>query len=416
MRMHHFGVAVIGCLLFGDRAVASSIEQDSEPTVLQRQVFVQLDANGDNVVDRAELTMFVSAHVASLLRSAGANVDETTTLYEEFIAAQIDSLLNASSADGNDTVSLSEMTRLSAAPLIEPLAGTFSQLMPKAPPAGPSAKPWTDRLAKMVQIRQSFLDEQSIGKPAKVSLTTQSVDDESVKDGDPRRVFTIQSAISFRRAKEWKWGRWYSRPVAGYEVNVVSNSPEKDQITHRVGLNGAYVRKKAGSPFSSSVFAVTLDYKTDRGYDAEVWGGTFQYTFFYRQIGVGQFFPRRKPIAIRWQPYFGVVYGDVKHAGVVKAYQEMSDFTHWFAKIAAEAKIGPRWLITPELVRWKGKHIDADGKEQTWQNHYSLTSRWVLAESKGAERASIQLSGTVGRNSPSFEFEKAFEIALGVKF
>ena len=78
--------------------------------------------------------------------------------------------------------------------------------------------------------------------------------------------------------------------------------------------------------------------------------------------------------------------------------------------------MGPRGLITPETTIWHGDRTDGFGVVTHWQALSSLDNRWILSESEGKERASLDLSFKVGRESPDFKMHKEFALALAFKF
>src|SRR5207249_3163954 len=121
----------------------------------------------------------------------------------------------------------------------------------------------------------------------------------------------------------------------------------------------------------------TFDYKTDRSYDARVFGTTIQYMPTYRAIGIGQYLGRGAPIDFRWRPYVGLVWEKVKAPGSVDAYAKLTSFTHEFIRTTGEIKLWDYWKITPEVTVWHGSRTKADGSISHWQALSTAEFRWI---------------------------------------
>jgi len=327
----------------------------------------------------------------------------------------VQSALNTGRVRDETSITLGELTLLESTALSEPLSGTISKLLPPKPDAT-TRQPFSDVLDRWLNIRQSFLDEQSIGKPAKIALTNHAKDDETVKAGDPRRFWTFKTAVVLDSPYQKNFrNRVFVKPVVAYELSIASNAPTKDLIVHRFGLNALVLRKQS-TGVSSHIIDATFDYRTERKYDAKVLGSTVQYSPNYRKIGIGQYLGEGAAIDFRWRPYVGVVWEDVKNPGDVDAYKDMSSFTHEFFRLTGEIKLGDVIKVTPETTVWHGDRKKTDGTIDKWQDTRSLEARWIVSQSKGAERASIAVTGSIGRDSPDFKLSKQFVVAVALKF
>jgi hypothetical protein len=384
---------------------AASAQNDRVP--------VEIDANVDNRLTREELTAFLAVALKTLAAQAGMTTERSEGDFLKYVQAQADRILNAVLSE---TVDPSGVATMKAVSLEPPLGGTIGDLLPS------SAKPphrdrWTDRLEGLVDIRQSFLDEQGIGKPAKLSLTSTDSDDETVDAGDSRRTWKVQSAVVVVPEAEGAPKPWLRiHPIFAYEISLASEKRAKDLVTHRAGFVSTFLRKRGKSPFSSQYVQATFDWSTDRAYDASIFGFTVEHTPNYRQIGIGQYLGSGALIDLRWRPYVGITYGHVSDAGSVEAYSEMANYAYFFTRLTAEVRLGPRLKITPETTVWGGSRVEPNGDSGSWDRINIISTRLILSESDGSERASIELELKRGRDRPHFEFEQAAEVALAVKF
>jgi hypothetical protein len=384
-------------------------------TPRQRVVLQLIDLNGDDLISSDELLDFLQKALSQRAVQAGLAVGPNRTTFDRYVRSVRDSALNGSSADGDDTISPAELAALERVTLPPPFGGTMKDLLP-AVPKQPEKPSWTGKLSDWLDIRQSFLDDQQIGKPAKISLTNHAPDDETVDEGKARRVWAIDASAVLDGFVEWNpHASWYVRPIVGYEMHLSSDAPAKDQVVHRVGLQ-TDVTRDASKTFESHSFRATFDYSTDRSYKATVFGATAEYSPNATRLGIGRYLGHGKSVDFRWRPYVGFVSGHVRSAGGVSAYADLTDFFHEFVRLTGEVKIGSRGLITPEITIWHGKRTDEAGAVTHWQQLSSLDARLVLSESEGKERASVGVSFKLGRESPDFKKEKEFVLALAFKF
>jgi hypothetical protein len=424
-------------------ATSSAPFQDANQTRAEL-VISTLDTDGDRRISCQELVAYLDPKIATALRNMGVEPHVTSRVpscgsrdeegpgdadeesrspeknYEEFLRGLIQGTvaIATSDNDGDDAVTLGEVMEVTRKALPTPLTGTLGDLLPNAPAKAPVAsEAWTDALEKWVDIRQSFLDEPGIGKPAKFSLTDHGEGDETLAPEKARRVYQFLASFVFTPQFDWTlWKRVHVRPVAAYEVNVSSDTPAKDQIVHRIGLSTIVIRKDASAPFSSHLIDLTFDYLTNRRYRAEVYGATLQYSPNYRQLGIGQYLRRGAAIDFRWRPYLGVVWRNVQKPDVVEAYQKQKDFTHRFLRVTGELKISSRVKLTPEIKLWRGDRTSPEGVVDEWHSQRSLETRLVMSQVKGVDRASVTLTLTRGKDSPDFLNQKTTLLAFAFKF
>jgi hypothetical protein len=437
--------AFVLCIALAIAAWPTRSDAADDPLTPRDQLILRtLDSNGDDVISCEELAAFLDPIVIKALRDLGIEPRTPSRVspcgarqapapapedaeqrapdrnYGEFFRGLIRSALNSATSvsDSDDVVAAGEIAELGRANVPAPLIGTFGDLLPKVQgPKEASSQSWTDTLETWVKIRQSFLDEQGIGKPARMSLTDYGTHDETLAPGDASRVYQIKAAAVLTPAIEWALSRnVYVRPVAAYEVNVSSDAPEKDQIVHRVGVSSLILRNDSAAAFSSHLVDLTFDYSTNRGYKAAVYGATLQYSPNYRRIGIGQYLRRGSLVDFRWRPYAGVVWSHVEDAADVVAYQKRRDATDGFVRVTGELKVTDRVKVTPEVKLWHAERATTDGHASHWQGQRSVESRLVLSESKGVDRASLVWTLTYGRDSPDFLNEQTHVLSLAIKF
>ena len=200
-----------------------------------------LDTNGDQIISCQELAAFLNPAVIQALRNQGVEPRVTSRVpacgprtkpgptpenlpdrspeqnYEEFFRELIKSALNtATSVSADDAVEPREILELEGTPLPSPLTGTIGDLLPTlSGPIANGGESWVDVLAKWIQVRQSFLDDAGIGKPAKLSWTNHGAGDETLDPGDPSHVFDSQRGNDFEPAERMDAMDRRERPSGG---------------------------------------------------------------------------------------------------------------------------------------------------------------------------------------------------------
>jgi hypothetical protein len=411
MRCRTASMVLIAVGLFNSRtALAQPV------SARQRVVLNAVDRDGDDAISLAELEQFLRLAIRQLATRAGLDIAPGSARFDSYIRLQRDATMNHATADGNDTISPAEIAAMESTALAPPFSGTMKDLLPKDAPKPKPQPAWTDRLEDWLDIRNSFLDEQSIAKPAKFTLTRFADDDETVDSGQPRQAWSIDASATLNGFVEWNpRTALYVQPIVGYEAHVNSSKPASDHVVHRVGFETHYVGD-AASTFQSHRLRATFDFSTDRTYAAKVYGATVEYTPNAMSLGIGRYLRGGDTFDFRWRPYAGLVWANVSEPGAVDAYKKTPNFTHEFIRLAGELRLGERGLITPEHTIWHGARVDDAGVEHQWQTLTSVDHRLILSMADGKERASIDFSWTIGRDSPGFEKAKKVELALAFKF
>lgn len=313
-----------------------------------------------------------------------------------------------------------ELDRLLNARLDPPLPPFLKDLLPfriekpAPPPVPPAEKSFLQRLDEKISVRQSFLDERGIGRPATFSWTSFGESDETLEEDRDQSKFEIRGAVtlepySFPTAEIASF-RFASNPVFVYEVDSSSEDKDKrNSIIHRVGLQSVLYRTlRTGHNFD-----LTVDYTTDRDYRSELIGLTFQYTPNAFDIGLGQYLPRpslqaaTSPVHFRWRPFIGLTAAEVRDPGDIESLQDRKDVSNGFFRVLGEVLIGLRVKITPEAnLVWE---LENDNE---FHDAYGIAAQWLFDPN---ERLSLVLSYDYGESAPTFKKRDVFKVALGLK-
>lgn len=386
--------------------------------------------SADRSISQEEIECFLAAEVREVL----AVCDHLQVAdVEEYVERQATrKILNMSGvdSDGNGAIEENGLAVLEAARLEPPLTdvkslldGTFAPCpaagasgVPPAPataqvPAQPS-RSWLDRLDTVVSIRQSFLDTRVIGNPATIGWSRFGSDDEILGAGRERSKHEIRAAIAiepprfFSQRQFSQWSLAYN-PVLVVEADISSEPlDERDLITHRVGYQATWARHNIDKLLTGHNLDVTFDYLTDRDYQAEVLGSTFQYTPNLPRLGVGSPLGP-EGLELRWRPYAGLLYRDVQDRGQSPQLENLTTFTDAYARVAAELTIAKQLKITPEVTFFQ----EFENEEET-HIHRLFSARWIFDEQ---ERVSIVLSHERGETSPAYKKRNLTKLALGLK-
>lgn len=290
----------------------------------------------------------------------------------------------------------------------------FSIEKPAPRPVPPAGKSFLQRLDEKISVRQSFLDERGIGRPATFSWTSFGDSDETLEEDRDQSKFEIRGAVtlepySFPTAEIASF-RFASNPVFVYEVDSSSEDKDKrNSIIHRVGLQSVLYRTlRTGHNFD-----LTVDYTTDRDYRSELIGLTFQYTPNAFDIGLGQYLPRpslqaaTSPVYFRWRPFLGLTAAEVRDPGDIESLQDRKDVSNGFFRVLGEVLIGSRVKITPEAnLVWELEN------ENEFHDAYGIAAQWLFDPN---ERLSLVLSYDYGESAPTFKQRDVFKVALGLK-
>ena len=359
-------------------------------------LFKRLDVNQNQRLDENELKAGLLPPLRLVLQLSGKD-----TPLDSLVQDVADRSLNLV---GKNEIAVDDMDRLLSFQLDAPIALTLrAVLLPQQ--AVTRRERSAQVLGKWIQVRQSALDEQSIGKPAKLSYASRDRADESVPGG-PRSQWNINAAVILNSQKDLPIDKLKLTPVVAYEAAMNSDKPGKDRLTTRVGMLGSYTPTK--SIVDSHFLEVLADFTTDRGYDAKIAGVTAEYSPTIVALAIGAY-TQGDWLKFRWRPYMGVEYGNVIKAGPLVGLD--GDFTNAFIRVEPELGLFDRVKLSPTLNWWRHFGDDAE-----WFSFQGWAGRVVLSESEGKERVSIQVSYNHGRESPGFDFTGVLETALAIKF
>lgn len=391
---HALILSFVAALLVGGAAPARA---DTSPA--GAALLVTLDTNRDRKLDQGELEQGLATALTSIaeLRGVADGLPRRA-----FITRTVSQALNMIRADWVDADTIDSFLAFRLGP---PLAVTLRDLLlPNETPkrsAKTGASFWT-----WIQVRQSALDEQSIGKPAKLSYASRDLNDES-QSNNPRSQWNINAALIISAQQDKTLGNLHLTPMAAYEVSVDSAKPQKDRITHRLGVLGSYTTP-GSDLLASHYLQVTFDFATERTYAARILGGTAEYSPTIFPLAIGRFTDPEQPVKFRWRPYVGLEVGHVANAGPLTALDP--NFTNLFFRVTPELVIVDRVKLSPTLSWWR-QLIGGQGGFA----YYEWSGRVVLSESEGKERASIDVSYNRGRQSPTFRQTGVLKISLAVK-
>jgi hypothetical protein len=341
---------------------------------------------------------WVNEQVVNLMNQADTNRDGGIDERElaDLEAAKIRLLPNLRTATA---------TERESAPTVD-----FKTLLPKAAPPAPQGEHIADRLAKWLQIRQSFLDEKLVEKPATVSFSTFGRSDETVEAGARRNQWSLAAAVIVRPTA-WvaTTTRWEVYPVLAYEAALSSGlKKDVDSITHRVGAAGSWLN---GTATVAHAFSATFDYNTDHEYASTVLGGTAQYTPGVPAIGVGRFTDLAPNISFTWRPYLGLTFGDVRSTGERTDLKDKVNFTDLYGTIGSKLVFSTHAAVITE-VSVSRQLREAEETHGLLESSFNL----YITPENSKTPVSLQLSGALGRKSPAFKKQQVAKVALAFKF
>ena len=292
----------------------------------------------------------------------------------------------------------------------------------------PAEEPsFRDALAS-VRFRRSFLDRHGISLPASIAYTSIGGGDDARKESadSPNNERAKPSSYSLQGALEWSprllrtRGRFgvanaWAYTVRGllvYEADTSSISADnRDILVHRLGTR--WVAGKvtdSASSFSGVLFDSTLDYMTDRRYDAKVYGLTVNITPNMYGLGVG--LPLRIPghpnLWFRWRPYASLNYADINDAGGSRTFANLKGYLNLLLKVSSEIRFWNRFVLTAELTQTRELRNAKQG-----HTHF-LTNGQLLFDEEG--NLSLNLGYQRGELAPTFPNRDRFSVELGVKF
>ena len=299
-------------------------------------------------------------------------------------------------------------------------------IVPETTPPGEEPS-FRDALAN-VRFRRSFLDRHGISLPASIAYTSIGGGDDARKEraDSPNNERVKPSSYSLRGALEWspqllrtrgrlgvaKAWAYTVRGLLVYEADISSVAAHnRDILVHRLGTR--WIAGKvtdSASWFSGVLLDSTLDYRTDRRYDAKVYGLTVNLTPNMYRLGVG--FPLRVPgprnLWFRWRPYASLNYADINDAGGSQTFANRNGYLNLLLKVSGEIRFWNRFVLTAELTQTRELRNAKQG-----HTHF-LTNGQLLFDEEG--NLSLNLGYQRGELAPTFPKRERFGVELGVKF
>jgi hypothetical protein len=374
-------------------AVSPAGYADTSPEAAR--LFRTLDTNADNVLDEGELT---AALTPSLLRVAELqHLPDPDVLVRRVVNAALNAI-------GRDDVRLVNFDAFLAYRLDPPFALSLRALLLQQDVAGSPQGGTGSSWWQWIQVRQSAIDEQSYGNPARLSYASRDIADESSAN-NPVSQWKIDGAVILNSQRDVHALGWALTPIVAYEAHVDSDKEPADRIIHRAGVLGS-LTPTSGAIESHYLFA-TFDYTTDRRYDAQVFGATVEYSPTIAGLAIDRFTPGPE-VRFRWRPYVGLQYGHVANAGALTGLDH--DYTDITLRVTPELRLFKRVVLGP-LLEW-AQQLRGD---KAFHGYYEWSGRVILIESDQGE-ASVELSYDVGRQSPAFKKTGVFSVAFAVKF
>jgi hypothetical protein len=415
--------ALVATGVFSCIAATDASAQSQAELTTRAQRFAQIHAlmAGPGPVDRIdarELQTFLAREVVRRTLLSPAVVTR------EWVNEQVVNLLNQADTNRDGGIDEHELADLEAAkirllPNLRTATATeresapsidFKTMLPKATALVPRPVLLADRLATWLQIRQSFLDEKLVEKPATLSYLTADSSDETLEAGARRNQWSVAAAVIVRPSAWVKTTTsWELYPVLGYEATLSSGlKKDTDSITHRVGLAGSWLNSAATV---AHAFTATFDYNTDHEYGSTVLGGTLQYTPGVPAAGVGRFTNLAPNVSFTWRPYLGFTFGDVRDKGERTDLNDKVDFSDLYGKLGSKLLFATHAAVITDLSLFR--QLRGDKKTQgLLESSFNL---YITPESSKTP-VSLQVSGTRGRKSPAFKKQQTVKVALAFKF
>jgi hypothetical protein len=383
------------------------------------QVHAVMASTGpDDRIDSRELQAFLAREMVR------RTLLEPATVTREWAYEQAVNLMNQADTNRDGGIDQNELADLEAAkirllPNLRTATTTeranaptvdFKTLLPKALPPASQGEHLADRLAKWLQIRQSFLDEKLVEKPATLSYSTADSSDETVEAGARRKQWSVAAAVILRPTA-WvaTTTRWELYPVFAYEAALSSGlKKDSDNITHRLGVAGSWLN---GTATVAHAFSATFDYYTDHEYASTVLGGTVQYTPAVPAIGIGKFTDVAPHVSFTWRPYLGLTFGDVKSDGGRTDLKDKVDFSDLYGKIGSKLLFSTHAAVITEVSLF----CQLRGAQETHGLLESSFNLYITPENSKTP-VSLQLRGAIGRKSPAFKKQQVATVGLAFKF
>jgi hypothetical protein len=409
--------AILACLAVGPASAQSPADLKARADRFAQVHALMAGPGPEDRIDARELRTFLAREVVrrTLLSQA--------VVTPEWLAAQVTNLMNQADTDRNGGIDERELADLEAAKVrLLPNLRAASEaernsaptidlkaLLPKASPAA-AGTALADRLATWLQIRQSFLDEKLVEKPATLSYSSAGGSDETIEAGARRNQWSVAAAIVLKAPKWVKTTtRWEVYPVFAYEATLSSGlRKDANSLTHRLGAAGSWLN---GGATVAHAFSATFDYNTDRTYDSTVLGATVQYTAGVPSAAIGRFVDLGSRVSFTWRPYLGFSLGDVTETGARTDLADRVDFSDLYGKIGSKLLLSTRAAVISEASVFR----QLRGAKNTYGLIESSFNLYITPENSKTP-VSLQVGGTIGRKSPAFKNQHLAKVALAFKF
>ena len=271
-----------------------------------------------------------------------------------------------------------------------------------------------------VRVRRSFLDRQGISLPANIGYSNKGRSDQARQDGADASSFSVRGALEWSpqflhtRGKSRNVDSWAHafHGLLVYEADVSSDPSEvRNSLRHRFGTR--WVSGKVTDPtawLSGFVLDSTLDFVTDRHYDASLYGLTTTLTPNMYPLGVGlPIQVSRSPVvSFRWRPYTSLNYAYVNDPGRSETFATIDDYLNLLFKVSAQFTFWNRIILTAEMTQTE------ELKSEKKSHSHFLTAGRLLLNDEG--NLSLDLSYQMGELAPAFSSHDRFSVELGVKF
>lgn len=349
--------------------------------------------------------------------------------YEEFLEDFALKIMIEAGPFNRESIQSSELKNFQNTKLPLPFKGKLIDFLPPIAGNPPKEKPFLDRFGEIVSIRGSFLNPKLIANPATITYSHFGDSDATQdKDADDH-VFEVRGAISLspnvidnplKLSRETSMNLW---PVVVYEADISSDTnANRNSITHRIGFDSQIFQAICEPDCSETWghnFILTADFVTDKKYEAEQFGGTFQWSPNARHLGIGRkkaiskvIFKKDKILGQRilghWRPYLGITAAHVSDPGDNAILMKMSNYTNGFARVMGQLQIGDHIRITPEGT------LTADLDNDVVVHFlFAISGRYSFDK---RDRISFNVSYERGERGPDFVARDIAKVSLGIKF
>lgn len=290
-------------------------------------------------------------------------------------------------------------------------------------------KPFLSQLSKSqeLSVQRSYLDTSKSAAPAAFGVTHFGGSDETQAPGSKETVGNFNSALIWKplitlglqdpsgTPPEFPGNQYFrSDLLVGIESQVTTND-DASTVTHFVAgeFNFSTIKGDPDAFLAGNRFITSLNYQTDRKYEANILGAAFQWTPNWGNVGLGKnIFHGKKDgflqnVVARWRPYFELTYNDIRDVGILPntstgGQLNLGVRTVGLLRFYDRFSVIPELRFTKELKDNKGTHL-----------LFSVTGALALDD---AGVFSLTTTYTRGEEEPTFIEKDQLTVGLGVKF